>query len=327
MTILSTGELSPTMTKDFNKKLIHGFGMMAVWLGLFPFASFYARYFRSTPSWMYVHSTIQMLALIGIFVFLGIIAMDFIDLSTPHASFGTYLLSLVVFQSLTGIASLLGLWHEKVARMRKFIKDYHNHAGFLLIVLAMAQAGLGLETVYPWAQGLGRDAWAGYIFLCIFWPLLFLCAELYYNTSVRRSDTTPARRGQADMAGTLGAGEMRDLRDPKSFVPMTHIPLHGERVRPDLKMFTWETLDEGVMSGCVPAISGENIRWMRRLTRWCREMLVVGNGRYVYDIGKWISSHPGGQLILHAGMLYLYCDACFLSILISIYSERNGYYE
>ena len=29
-------------------------------------------------------------------------------------------------------------------------------------------------------------------------------------------------------------------------------------------------------------------------------MLVVGNGHYVYDISKWITSHPGGQLILHA---------------------------
>jgi hypothetical protein len=29
-------------------------------------------------------------------------------------------------------------------------------------------------------------------------------------------------------------------------------------------------------------------------------MLVVGNGKYVYDISKWIDSHPGGQIILHA---------------------------
>ncbi|KAJ3358129.1 hypothetical protein HDU91_005316 [Kappamyces sp. JEL0680] len=28
-------------------------------------------------------------------------------------------------------------------------------------------------------------------------------------------------------------------------------------------------------------------------------MLVVGNNRYVYDISKWITSHPGGQIILH----------------------------
>ncbi|KAI8893120.1 hypothetical protein BC833DRAFT_569496 [Globomyces pollinis-pini] len=41
--------------------------------------------------------------------------------------------------------------------------------------------------------------------------------------------------------------------------------------------YTWDTLDKAVMSG---------------------KMLVVANGRYVYDISKWIGSHPGGQIIL-----------------------------
>ena len=45
------------------------------------------------------------------------------------------------------------------------------------------------------------------------------------------------------------------------------------------KQWTWETLDQDIKSG---------------------EMLVVGNGKYVYDISQWIQSHPGGQLILRS---------------------------
>jgi hypothetical protein len=45
------------------------------------------------------------------------------------------------------------------------------------------------------------------------------------------------------------------------------------------KKFSWESLNENVKSG---------------------RMLVVANGRYVYDISSWVSSHPGGQIILHS---------------------------
>ena len=45
------------------------------------------------------------------------------------------------------------------------------------------------------------------------------------------------------------------------------------------KQWTWESLAQDIKSG---------------------EMLVVGNGKFVYDISQWIQSHPGGQLILHS---------------------------
>jgi nicotinic acid mononucleotide adenylyltransferase len=35
------------------------------------------------------------------------------------------------------------------------------------------------------------------------------------------------------------------------------------------------------------------------------QILVIGNGRYIYDASKWVSSHPGGKMILKtvAGIL------------------------
>jgi hypothetical protein len=47
----------------------------------------------------------------------------------------------------------------------------------------------------------------------------------------------------------------------------------------NLQKFSWSQLNDQVRQG---------------------QMLVVGNGKYVYDISKWILSHPGGQIILHS---------------------------
>ncbi|KAJ1553916.1 hypothetical protein HK096_005824, partial [Nowakowskiella sp. JEL0078] len=44
------------------------------------------------------------------------------------------------------------------------------------------------------------------------------------------------------------------------------------------RQFTWITLDEAIVNG---------------------EKLIVGAGRFVYDISTWINSHPGGSVILY----------------------------
>ncbi|KAJ3126387.1 hypothetical protein HK098_007585 [Nowakowskiella sp. JEL0407] len=48
-----------------------------------------------------------------------------------------------------------------------------------------------------------------------------------------------------------------------------------------LRQFTWNSLSEAVASG---------------------ELLIVGAGRYVYDISSWINVHPGGSVILNAAI-------------------------
>lgn len=46
-----------------------------------------------------------------------------------------------------------------------------------------------------------------------------------------------------------------------------------------LKSFTWKTLGDAIADGA---------------------MYVVADGRYVYDISQWVTSHPGGRIILHS---------------------------
>lgn len=48
-----------------------------------------------------------------------------------------------------------------------------------------------------------------------------------------------------------------------------------------LKTFTWEHIESEVANGA---------------------LLVVANGRYVYDVSSWITSHPGGQIILRSAI-------------------------
>jgi cytochrome b involved in lipid metabolism len=52
----------------------------------------------------------------------------------------------------------------------------------------------------------------------------------------------------------------------------------GDNFKPLLKRFTWKTLDEAIQAG---------------------NKYVVGDGQFVYDISKWIASHPGGRIILN----------------------------
>ncbi|KAJ3055718.1 hypothetical protein HK097_009603 [Rhizophlyctis rosea] len=287
-TIFLTGTVISAQTKSFQKKVIHGAGMMASWLFLFPFGVFYARYFRSKPGWMYVHACTQVLGLMTIFMVLGVIASDNITPNKSiHPAAGLLLVSLILIQVLFGIASLVGLWNEGVARLRGWIKMFHNNVGFMLMLVAGVTAGLGVETLYPFSQGGVRMMWYPYIVLVIFWPIVFITAEVYYRKSVVRKEprrgVRPMMPGKKIDGGSTGGGldrggSLSGARNRKEGMQMTELPIHAER-KVHMKMYTWETLDEAVSGG---------------------EMLVVGNGHYIYDISKWITSHPGGQLILHA---------------------------
>ncbi|KAJ3036139.1 hypothetical protein HDV00_003051 [Rhizophlyctis rosea] len=288
-TTFLTGATSSTETKSFNKKMIHGIGMMAVWLFLFPIGVFYARYFRYKPGWTYVHACTQTIGLITIFMVLGVIASDDIRPTTSiHAMAGLLLVSLILIQTLFGIASLIGLWNEMVANVRAWIKMFHNNVGFMLMIVAAITGGLGVETLYPWEQKMPGWVyiWGPYIALVTFWPVLFVCAEIYYRKRVVRKEPRkgvqplmPSKKLDDEGVGGVVRRSSSKLRNRKdSNLSMAELPLHAER-KIHMKMYTWETLDEAINGG---------------------EMLVVGNGHYVYDISKWITSHPGGQLILHA---------------------------
>jgi hypothetical protein len=72
---------------------------------------------------------------------------------------------------------------------------------------------------------------------------------------------------------------MRGNKDAYRMVLTDEMNVQVEKNFEKLRGFTWESLGKAIDDG---------------------EMLVVGNGSYVYDISRWVLSHPGGQLILQA---------------------------
>ncbi|KAJ3159313.1 hypothetical protein HDU86_001916 [Geranomyces michiganensis] len=288
-TILSRGVMWSIDTKSFAKKQAHGFGMMFVWLGLLPFGAFWARYLRSTAHWNFLHMTTQGLGAVLMLIFVIIIVTDWVNLSRPHAIFGVILLSFIALQVSLGICSLLGLSRERLAAVRKYIRRTHNTMGFILLLASVAQIGLGLDTIYPWDEPRGKAAWAIYIGLVAFWIMLFAATQLYFVKSVAREPIKPARyvhpSSAAKGAAVAGGNNSVPLQKlGRSIVTLvdtneTAIALHNTRLRPELQMYTWDSLNQAVMDG---------------------GLFVVANGRYVYAIDEWMTSHPGGQLILHA---------------------------
>ncbi|TPX60571.1 hypothetical protein PhCBS80983_g01725 [Powellomyces hirtus] len=279
---LHGGVMWPAPTKSFRKKQMHGFGMMAIWLGLFPFGAFYARYLRSTAGWTLVHMTTQMTGVAGILVFVIIIATDWVQLSRPHAIFGLILLSFIAVQFVLGFASLLGLSNESLNNIRRWVRGTHNRLGFVLLLCSIAQVGLGLDTIYPWVEPRGRAAWAIYIGVVAFWIMLFAATELYFRKTVIRKEVKPVKYSPVNEKSDNVA--MRRIGRGGTAVTLvdasaTAIPMPNTRLRPDLQMYTWDSLNQAILNG---------------------GQFVVGNGRYVYSIAEWMSSHPGGQLILHA---------------------------
>ncbi|KAJ3024283.1 NADH-cytochrome b5 reductase [Thoreauomyces humboldtii] len=288
---LAKGNIYTRDTYSFGKKLAHGFGMMFVWLVLFPFAAYYARYLRSTARWTLVHMITQITGCLLLIAFVIVIFTDWIQLSRPHAVFGLCLLGFILLQFVLGLCSIIGLSNEALASVRKWVRGTHNTLGFTLLLGSVAQVGLGLDTVYPWTENRGRAAWAIYIGVVTFWLLLFIATELYFKLTVVRKDVkvaryTPVARngGKADpnsgmplMSISRGgrAGTAVTLVDANA----TAVPMGNQRLRPDLQLYTWDTLNQAILNG---------------------GQFVVANGRYVYETAQWLTSHPGGQLILHA---------------------------
>ncbi|KND03222.1 uncharacterized protein SPPG_02277 [Spizellomyces punctatus DAOM BR117] len=272
------GSIVSIPAKSIERKQLHGFGMMAVWLGLFPFSVYYARYLRSTVGWLFVHLTLQVLGIIGIIAFFVIILTEYIALSRPHAILGLILISFIAVQLVLGICNILGLSNESLSRVRKWVRRSHNLLGAALILTAVAQVALGLETLFPWVEPRGKGAWAVFFALVAFWVTAFIGTEAFFWISVRRTDIGMPQKQMVQKSDKPFATKV-ERGGTSVTLTETTVPLDHTQIRPDMPRFTWATLNQAVMNG---------------------ELLVVANGRYVYSIAQWMTSHPGGQLILHA---------------------------
>ncbi|KAJ3162661.1 S-methyl-5-thioribose-1-phosphate isomerase [Geranomyces michiganensis] len=253
------------------RRVAHGSGMFVAWLVLFPGGAYYSRYMRFLPRWIWVHAILQCLGL-GLLVacFLTIVVTLGRIRIHAHSILGLTMLSLLALQLLGGLTNRALLRTDLPrTRRRSAVKLFHRTVGYVLILMAVAQVGLGMHILYPIEEPRGDAFWIVYFLVVGFWVFLFVgteaCRRLLFVVKTRPNGSMvedgPIKYHQ--MGQHDGISELSKRQ--------------GGRLYPDLKSYDWQSLDEAVTNG---------------------SLLVVADGRYVYDVSKWIFSHPGGQQIL-----------------------------
>ena len=163
-------------------------------------------------------------------------------------------------QVLFGMISLFGMSVEKLAHLRVYSKFLHRLSGYALLLSATSQVGLGINILYPWVEPRIFAVWVIFIVAVLVWLMVFGLSEVYFLTSIINTDKGYERVPVASINASKLTRKMTFMQND------------------DLPGYTWEELNTQVMAGA---------------------HLVVANGKYVYDISQWISSHPGGKIILH----------------------------
>lgn len=97
---LISGTFTMAPTAYFNSKLVHGYGMMSIWLFIFPLGAFYARFIRSVKGWIVVKVALQMFGVLGVSFFLVWVFFIEFRFDFTHAIFGSVILFLMMSQIL-----------------------------------------------------------------------------------------------------------------------------------------------------------------------------------------------------------------------------------
>ncbi|KAJ3120461.1 hypothetical protein HK098_004575 [Nowakowskiella sp. JEL0407] len=306
-----TGNLGDV--SSFKNKTIHGWGMSLIFMVLFPSAVLWSRYLRSVPNWLFIHMGMQIVGATSVLGFLAviIIAVGSVDFDQPHTIIGFILIVLVIIQVGLGVLNLLGLMNEKYVRARDISRRIHAFMGILLLLTSFVNVGLGLDHLYPFVDRDDRGAVFWYLFFGIssFWVALYVFLEIFFWLRIRNVE----KRVKVDDYGKKTAKAVVPL-DPvatgtKKRVQTVNVNQDGYYIQPDvsvvkntsvqtrmtvthteiplpevdpgltgiLRKYTWESLDQQIAEG---------------------KLLVVGNGQYVYDVSKWLKSHPGGQTVI-----------------------------
>ncbi|KAJ3044690.1 hypothetical protein HDV00_001094 [Rhizophlyctis rosea] len=293
--VLSTGSNS-------SRRDSHGLGMGIVWGVIFPFAVFYSRFLRHTKGWLWVHITLQIIgSLIVLFMAGWILSDPASDMNAPnvpqHAYLGFVLVACVIVQLLLG----------------RF-----------MIVAGFVQIGLGVNVIYPMLTGAGgpgvgpsHPIWIGYLLGVVGWVIIFVAAECFFVYRVRaglkqtESPSIPRSRSTISVKRASRRNDSQSSRTEMLAITRNDSEKDASRngslnsIRHSLTAKRTSTKSvKGIMSLKFDLEEGAR----KPLMTWrevgerilAGEMLVVGNGRYVYDIAPWAPHHPGGRLVLNA---------------------------
>ncbi|KAJ3272619.1 hypothetical protein HDV01_005366 [Terramyces sp. JEL0728] len=248
--ILAKGAAIPTATVSFTMKQIHGFGMMATWLVLLPFGAFYARYCKSIAGWLVMKVIVQSTGIIALVTFIVVVAFSGIPFepSRPHTVFGITIASVVGVQVVLGFMSLMGLSNEGASQYRDVSRFLHRISGFLLLISASVQIGLGINLLYPVWEPREILPWVIYAALLGIWLLLFIGAEIYFKVYVVRKDQ----------------GYSKVLQTTQPIMNLEKLSVQeGTKTS-----FTWATLDKAILDGKLYVVA--NGKYVYDISQWIK---------------------------------------------------------
>ncbi|KAI8892212.1 hypothetical protein BC833DRAFT_626048 [Globomyces pollinis-pini] len=227
--MLNSGSALAAKTGSFTLKIIHGVGLMVVWLVIFPFGAFYARYARSIQGWLVVKVSAQVTGSILnlAFLFTGY-SSTVIHLNNLHFWIGLVILGITLMHMTLGCINLLALSNESANRWRSITRFVHRYAGFGVMILSIFQIGIGIDMCYSFASKPGHPLWVIYFIAGSFWIIAFIAAEIYFRMKV--FSYKPVNASEAHRA------KQEILPDEPDFEKR-------------LITYTWETLDQAVKNG------------------------------------------------------------------------------
>ncbi|KAI9208491.1 uncharacterized protein BJ171DRAFT_489068 [Polychytrium aggregatum] len=273
-------------------KYIHGGIMMLCWLLLYPAGIFCARYCKSLPRWLWIHVILQSVSSVlvwasAIYMLVSLPSMNWLVIHR-HTILGRVLVSLLAVQVLLGFLNRLGLSSERMARIRSWIKLSHDILGWLLILASIVQIGFGIQNLWPWevaSTGSGQMftfyfPWVLFFFLVLVWLILFCGAEVYYRISIVNYDRPKikTRLRLLRRFKTIDEYEAPDTMRKPQLQLQKGVDIQSQYLT-SVSPFTWNDINDRVLRG---------------------DILVVANGKFVYDASQWLTSHPGGQVILYS---------------------------
>ncbi|KAJ3149489.1 hypothetical protein HK101_002034 [Irineochytrium annulatum] len=271
---------------------------------------FYGRFFKSRLNWVRVHFIGQSVGAVLVLGFFIVILLNFQAWDQPHAALGMVLLSCLVMQVSLGVANRVRMLRD-IGGIARVIKIAHALLGSVMLLAAVAQVALGLNILYPWIEAArGRPIWYTYFALVALWIILFVSTEGFFVTRIRlrkafahdrkRRLFTPDQLVEAEAARyskkyTSGV-PLQDMAKKKED-NMGYVGTVAPKVVPEMPLerlegFQHEKAQETMMRTFTWADIAAEVSGGR--------LLVIANGKYVYDASVWLYSHPGGSIVLHS---------------------------
>ncbi|KAI9104081.1 hypothetical protein DFS34DRAFT_606888 [Phlyctochytrium arcticum] len=325
-----TGENNP-VGDGLKSKVIHAVGMSVAWGIFLPLGVWWARYRRHTNNWLLIHITAQSAGSLITIVFVSSVfvalrpddprntpSADKHD-QRPHPLAGFFLFAAIVFQFGLGLFNRLRLrfgWFESKEWPGRLIGMVHTYMGRVLLVLGFAQAYLGLDILYPLEDNKvrGRLVWVLYFLSMGVWIALVAGGEAtaWWDRRKHR-DLRPPPFESAKNSDVKNFKTLNSTTSPKTLFSKRNVKagIDASSDRIALRRLSSDQNEAQPSTSTIDyamALSADAIKEQVQLYTWQDiatateqgKLLVVANGTYIYDISKFIGSHPGGQSIMHS---------------------------